>query len=59
MANTPAWFPLSVGAVWKRVVRDGRGDAFAQAAGFQEASEIVLVMNAAVKRDLGVDEAVS
>ncbi len=50
MTDTPTWFPLSIDAVWKRVVRDGRGDVFAQAAGFQEASEIVRVMNASVKR---------
>jgi hypothetical protein len=58
VTDTPAWFPLSVDAVSRRVVRDRRGCVFAEAAGLQEAGLIVLVMNAAVRRDFDGDERV-
>lgn len=53
MKDAPSWYPLSVDAVSRVIVRDAQNNIFAVTPSIDEAALIVLVMNSAARRDFG------
>lgn len=53
MKDAASWYPLSVDAVSRVIVRDAQNNIFAVTPSIGEAALIVLVMNSAARRDFG------